>query len=244
MHDKNDFQQQAEQSIQTFVEAAKTAFGADLLSAVLFGSAAEGRLRATSDVNLMLVLKKFDQSHADPLREPLRLAHAAVQMNVMFILDSEMGAATEAFAVKFADIQQRHRVLHGSDPFANLEMPRDALIRRLKQILLNFQLRMRERYVLISLREEQLAQLIADAAAPLRSSAASLLQLEGKPEASSKAALEHIAGELDDPQLAKTLQQMSAAREEGTLPPGVAVPTLMSLMQLTQKLRERAERLQ
>lgn len=244
MSEKNLFQQQAEQSINAFVDAARAAFESDLAAAVLFGSAAEGRLRATSDVNLMLVLHRFDQSHADRLREPMRLAHAAVQMHVMFILESEMAAAAEAFAVKFADIRSRRRVLFGSDPFADLDLPRDALVRIIKQVLLNLQLRMRERYVLVSLREEQLMHVIADAAAPLRSSAASLLQLEGRPAASPKAALEQIALELEDSRYVAALQQVSMAREEGRLPPGSAVPTLMTLMQLTQHLRERAECLQ
>ncbi len=45
--------------LDAVVDAARRAFGDDLRSIVLFGSAAEGRLRATSDVNLMLVLRRF-----------------------------------------------------------------------------------------------------------------------------------------------------------------------------------------
>jgi hypothetical protein len=37
--------------LRDFVEAARGAFGPDLRAVVLYGSAAEGRLRATSDVN-------------------------------------------------------------------------------------------------------------------------------------------------------------------------------------------------
>jgi hypothetical protein len=103
---------------------------------------------------------------------------------------------------------------------------------------------MRERYVLVSLREEQLTQLIADAAAPLRASAASLLQLEGNPRETPKRALEHVVEQLGNPAVNLALQQISAAREEEQLAPGTAGPTLMSLLSLTQHLRERAERLQ
>ncbi|CAN5296424.1 hypothetical protein BH11PSE11_BH11PSE11_10590 [soil metagenome] len=244
MSDLTESQKLAEQSIATFVAAAREAFDPDLTSIVLFGSAAEGKLRATSDVNILLVLKRFEQAHADRMREPMRVAHAAVQMSAMFLLESEIGAAIEAFAVKFSDILARHRVLYGSDPFDNLVTPRDALIRRLRQILLNFQLRTRERYILISLREEQLVQLIADAAAPLRSAAASLLQLEGRAQATPKLALEQFVKELNDPAVEAALEQISLAREEEHLEPGTAGPTLMSLLVLTQQLRNRAERLQ
>ena len=234
---------EVEQSINAFVESAKSAFGSELVCVVIYGSAAEGRLRATSDVNMLLVLKQFDQAHADRLREPLRLAHASAQLNAMFLLEAEVPAAMEAFAVKFADIVARHRVLFGRDPFANLALPRDALIRRLKQVLLNLQLRLRERYVLLSLREEQLALVIADAAGPLRSSAASLLHLEGYEAPAPKEALEKVVQDMNDANLSAALHEVSAAREERQLSPGKASPTLMGLIEMTQRLRERVERL-
>ena len=194
----NNLPQEVERSLETFVEDAKQAFGDDLVSIVLFGSAAAGELRATSDVNLLLVLKRFDQACADRLRAPMRLAMAAVQMHAMFLLETEVAAAVDDFAVKFADILTRNCLLFGVDPFINLHVSRDALLRRVKQVLLNLQLRLRERYIALSLREEQLAHLIADAAPPLRSSAASLLQLEGEPALAGKAALEKMVDQLMD----------------------------------------------
>lgn len=241
MSDNNELPAQVEQSVSTFVEAAKAAFGTDLVSIVMYGSAAEGRLRATSDVNTLLVLKRFDQAAADQLREPMRLAHAAIQMNTMFLLESEVPTAMEAFAVKFADIVARHRVLFGTNPFVAVEPTRAALVRRLKQVLLNLQLRLRERYVLLSLREEQLALVIAEAAGPLRSSAASLLHLEGQPVLPPKEALEKVVREMDDENLVTVLHAVSTAREDRQLEPGKASPTLMGLIEITRRLRERVE---
>jgi predicted nucleotidyltransferase len=63
-----------------FGAAARDAFGADLKSIILYGSAAEGRLRATSDVNVLLVLSVFDPAKANQLREPFRIAQAAVRL--------------------------------------------------------------------------------------------------------------------------------------------------------------------
>ena len=229
-----------EQSLETFVGAAQNAFGEDLKSVVLFGSAASGALRATSDINLLLVLQCFTQDSADRLREPLRLAHATVQLHPMFLLEGEVGDAVEAFAVKFSDIVFRHRVLFGSDPFAGVSATRESLKRRIGQVLLNLQLRLRERYVALSLREEQLAHLIADAAPPLRSAAAAILQLEGQTEPTSKQALEYLVQEAGATDLEPALRHMSEAREAGKLAPGIAVPCLMDLLRLTQLLRERA----
>ena len=222
-----------------FVEAAKSALGPDLRSIVLFGSAAEGRLRATSDVNVILVLERFDVERIDALREPLRTAHALIGLETMLILESEIYAAAEAFAVKFSDIRERHKVLWGSDPFQGLQPSRGAMLTRLRQILMNFILRTRERYALVSLREEQLARVVADAAGPLRSAAALILALEGTPSASPKTALETLAGE----GYREALENLSRARESAALPPGVARGTVLALIALAQELRARADKL-
>ena len=99
----------------------------------------------------------------------------------MFLLREEVEPATQAFAQKFADVLRRRRVLYGADPFAGVAIPRAALIARLAQVLLNLTLRLRAVYVERSLREEQVARAIADAAGPLRTCAASILELEGRP---------------------------------------------------------------
>src|SRR5258708_2839760 len=101
--------------IDTFVESSKQTFEANLSAVVLYGSAAEGRLRTTSDVNMLLILKRFDGIQGDRIREPMRLAHAAVKMNAMFVLETEVRAAMEAFAAKFADILSRHQILYGDN---------------------------------------------------------------------------------------------------------------------------------
>ncbi|PKB20812.1 nucleotidyltransferase domain-containing protein [Janthinobacterium sp. 64] len=235
--------EEIQRHLDVFVAAAQSAFGDDLAAAVLFGSAADGQVRATSDVNLLLLLKRFTPQAADALRGPLRLAHAAIDLQVMFLLDSELTQAADAFAVKFADIIARHRVLHGVDPFASLHTSRDAVLRRLRQVLLNQQVRMRERYMLLSLNEEQLAGAIADAAGPLRAAAASLAQLEGKPALPGKQALEAFVDQLGEPALHSALQAMSTARETARLAPGQALPAFTSLMSITERLREHAEQM-
>jgi predicted nucleotidyltransferase len=181
--------------VEDLVAAARASFGDALRSVILYGSAAEGRMRATSDVNLLLILSTFD-ARADAFREPYRFAQAASNVTAMFVLEEELSDASEAFAQKFADIERRHVVLHGDDLVANITIPRAALVRRLRQVLLNLTLRLREKYVERSLREEQAALTVADAAGPLRASAAAILDLEGTPVAAPKEALETLVREL------------------------------------------------
>jgi predicted nucleotidyltransferase len=224
-----------------FIDSAKAAFGGALRSVVLYGSGAEDKLRPTSDVNLILMLAEFTQEQADQLREPLRLAQAAINLRAMFLLESELKPATEAFAVKFADIARRRRVLYGDDPFAGVSVSRDDAIFRLKQTLLNLTLRMREAYIARSLRPEQLAALIADVAGPLRSCASTLLELEGTPAPSAKDALEKVAASLPGaPASADEIRLISEAREGHALPQGTAAPALFHIIDLARSMWARA----
>lgn len=233
-----------QQVLAAFVESMRSAFGGDLISVVLFGSAVEGRLRPMSDVNVLVVLAAFDRAKADRLREPLRTAHAAIRLSAMFLLESELQPATEAFAVKFGDIARRHFILHGRDPFSGATIPRASAIARLKQTLLNLTLRMRETYVMRSLREEQITMAIAQDAGPLRACAATLLELQRSPVGSPKEALEKVAGMLLPEAAAATLMgKITEARTEGALPPGAAGTTFCELADLAHRMWAAANKL-
>ncbi|MGH8524807.1 MAG: hypothetical protein ACREXY_11495, partial [Gammaproteobacteria bacterium] len=154
---------------------------------------------------------------------------------------SELHPAMEAFAVKFADIIRRRRVLYGNDPFAAVSISRGDSIVRLKQTLLNLTLRLREAYVARGLREEQLVAMIAEMAGPLRSCAATLLDLEGSPAESPKEALHQVAATLPQGSArAEDVSRIAEARQNQALVPGVAAPTLFHLIELARSMWTRA----
>lgn len=229
--------------LTNFVDAARQAFGDDLRSIVLYGSGAEGRLRRSSDVNLLLVLSLFDSSKAGAIRGQFSLAGSAVRLTAMFLLESEIQAASELFAQKFSDILRRHRVLYGPDPFAGVTIPRASIISRLKQVLLNLTLRLREAYVERGSTPERVSAIIADSAGPLRSCAATILFLEGKPGSHPKEALINFVTSLNEPGWDQVLAHISETRERGPLSPEVADATLFRLVELAQRLRVRVEAL-
>jgi predicted nucleotidyltransferase len=220
-----------------FVDASQSAFAGELQSIVLYGSAAEGRLRPTSDVNVILLVAQFDNQAAEALREPLRVAQAAIRLSPMFMLQAELPAAISAFAEKFADILRRRRILFGADPFVGVTIPRSVVIARLDQVLLNFILRLREGYIMRGLREEQLALAVAEAAGPIRSCAATLLELEGNPTLSGKQALETFVKRSANREWLEALPRLSEAREQRLLSPGMAGITLRQLIDIAIALR-------
>jgi hypothetical protein len=227
-------------ALGAFTQQARDVFAADLVAIVLFGSAAEGRLRATSDVNLIVVLAKVDPERLKAIGDAYRLAHAAIRLSAMFIRESEIAVAADAFAVKFADIAARHVVLEGRDPFAGLTFSREAQRRRLHQVLVNLILRLREHYALASKYDDQLARTAADAVGPLRAAAATLLMLESGAPAEPRAALERAAADTGE---TAALESMVAARQRGIAPATGGAAALLGAIAIAAALEERARRL-
>jgi predicted nucleotidyltransferase len=223
------------QSSQALIDS----LGQELEALILFGSAAEGLMRASSDVNLLVVLNRFDPERIDKASAVLQTAAAAVELHPMFLLASELPLAAESFSVKFDDIAHRHVVLYGKNPFDNLSIPRALIVKRLQQVLFNLTLRLRTLYANGRAREESLAALIADTAAPLRRSANAILELRGDHPSSPKAALESLVAELGG-KWTNDLQNLSKAREDLHLDPGTAAKLILRLAELSESLREQA----
>jgi hypothetical protein len=217
-------------------EALVESFADDLEALVLFGSAAEGRMRASSDVNLLVVLRRFEAARADGVSEIIQSAAAAVELHPLFVLTTELQPAAESFAVKFDDILHRRALLYGTDPFAAVVIPRHLLLHRLQQVLLNLALRLRATYLLNRGREERLALEIADAAAPLRRCAHAIMELRGSAQESPKDALVTLASELGD-DWTSDLHNLSKAREELRLPAGSAGPLILRLGLLAEAMQ-------
>jgi len=172
----------------------------------------------------------------------LQDAAAAVELHPIFLLESELSLAAESFSVKFDDIAHRYVVLFGKDPFESLTIPRALIVKRLQQVLFNLTLRLRTLYANGRAREESLAAVIADTAAPLRRSAYAILELRGDGPSSPKAALESLAAEFGG-NWAADLQNLSKAREDLHLEPGTAVNLILRLAELAESLRRLAAKL-
>ena len=190
---------------------------------------------------MIVVLSAFDAAKAAEMRGPFAAAHAAVRLRPMYLLRSEVGEAAEAFAQKFADVRRRRRVLFGEDPFSALQGSRPAEIFRLRQVLLNLALRLRATYVAAA-SDEKLAWAVAETAGPLRSCAATLLELEGRPAGAPREALRQVATSLR-PDAENLLATISEARETGTFPSGDAGSVLLRLADLAAAMRDRTAKI-
>jgi predicted nucleotidyltransferase len=185
-------------------------FGDSLISLLLFGSAAEGRLRATSDVNIVMVFSRLDLDHVKAWRPQVELLVAAIDLQPLILLEDEIAAAAEAFAVKYFDIMHRRRVLHGTDPFAALKISDEALQRRVSQVLLN--LAMRLRHTMLFGNDAGRTHALVDAIGPLRASAAAMQEITRQPLKEPREALLSLAAQH---RAAALIEQLQALRVSG-----------------------------
>ena len=134
-------------------------------------------------------------------------------------------------------------MLHGLDPFAGAVIPRFAVIIRSKQVLLNMALRLRAAYMERGSTPERISTLIAEFAAPLRSCAATLLELESQPLAPPREALQKVVASFGDPGWDEVLAHISEARQREPLSPQVADATLLRMIDLAGRLHTRVSAL-
>ncbi len=183
------------------------------------------------------MISSFPSEAAAAISAPLRFAESAIKLRVMFLLDSEIPSAAQAFAQKFNDISKRRQVLFGADPFAGISPPREALQRQVEQVLLNLGIRLRERAASDWRQEDLLGRALSDAVGPLRACAQSILELDGRSADSPKAALEVLLSTpgAPHPHLASYYSRLREQAPE----PGTAGNALMETMELIAWMRER-----
>ena len=134
--------------LSELVERLKEAYGGDLVSVVLYGSAASGDQQAKfSDLNVICVFKQVGVAE-------LRRGDKCVQWWVkqkqsapLLISVEEAQNGHDAFPMEFLDIQQSHRVLYGEDLFTQVTVSPANHRRQVEHELRSSLLRLRQRYL-------------------------------------------------------------------------------------------------
>ncbi|HEU4560147.1 MAG TPA: nucleotidyltransferase domain-containing protein [Longimicrobium sp.] len=133
---------------QAYARDLAGAYGEALVSVVLYGSAARGEYReGVSDLNLLVLLSSTD---AHTLRRGSALARAWAAENnppPLLMSEAEFRASADVFPMELADMNDAHVVLHGENPFHDLEIRPDDLRLQLERELKGAWIRLRTRYL-------------------------------------------------------------------------------------------------
>lgn len=137
-----------EQDLTELVTRLKNAAGSNLLSAVLYGSAATQEFRpGHSDLNILCVMQSLGREELDKLHPAsawwVKKGHPAP----LFFTRQELLNSADVFAIELWDIQAAHRVLYGEDVIAPIQVPMELHRLHVERELRNNTLRLRQHYL-------------------------------------------------------------------------------------------------
>lgn len=153
--------QAAIERCRSYVDELLVLFGDELVSVVLYGSAARGHFhQGASDLNLLVLLRAVDP---DVLRRGSLLArHWAEAGNPppLFLGEAEWQRSGDVFPIEMEDMRDAHRVLWGRDPFVEVRTDREHLRLQCEHELKAKQIRLREHYLLVADNPVEVARLL------------------------------------------------------------------------------------
>jgi predicted nucleotidyltransferase len=139
----------AEQNLTDLVSRLKNAAGSNLLSAVLYGSAATGEFHpGHSDLNILCIMQSLSRDDLSKLHAASAWWAKKGHPAPLFFTLNELHHSADVFAIELLDIKAAHRVLHGEDVIAALHVPMDLHCRQVERELRNNTLRLRQHYVM------------------------------------------------------------------------------------------------
>jgi hypothetical protein len=173
-------EQNVEQNLQGFVQDVQGLYGEDLVAVLLYGSAAGGEhVPSRSDLNVAVVLRQLTPDLLRKAAGHLRAWHRRGFATPVFFDREFLHGSLDVFPVEFLDMQDRHRVLWGSDVLAGLEITRANLRRQCEQELRGKLLRLRQSYIESAHDPAALEQVLAVAVSSMAVLVRTLLRLGG-----------------------------------------------------------------
>jgi hypothetical protein len=126
----------------------KNAAGSNLLSVILYGSAATEEFHpGHSDLNVLCIMQSLGKDDLSKLHAAsawwVKKGHPAP----LFFTLNELHHSADIFAIEMLDIKAAHRVLYGEDVIASLHVPMDLHRAHVERELRNNTLRLRQCYL-------------------------------------------------------------------------------------------------
>ncbi|MDQ3322359.1 MAG: nucleotidyltransferase domain-containing protein [Acidobacteriota bacterium] len=146
-----------------FIDDLKSTHGGNLVSVILYGSAATGDfVRRQSDYNVLIALRQIApkdlRASQAPIREWNKMGHP---LPVYFTV-SELQNAADVFPIEFHEMERARRVLYGADVLANLSISDDYLRHQTEYELRSKLLQLRRMFIPASVSVENLVGLMTE----------------------------------------------------------------------------------
>jgi len=109
--------------LDEFIKRARQAAGANLESAILYGSAVSGDYHPDhSNLNLLCILRDTSFSALQALAPLSKWWDSQKQPPPLFMNHSELASSSDVFPIELMDMLQHHRILFGENVLAGLQV--------------------------------------------------------------------------------------------------------------------------
>ena len=150
--------------LSQLVDRLSQAYGHDLRSVVLYGSAAAGDFHQKhSDLNILCVLRDVGVESLQKAEQTAHWWRSFGNPAPLLWAENELACATDAFPVEFLDLREQHRVLHGEDLVAGLTIDPAFHRVQVEHELRTKLLALRQRYLGIYRDQKMVLKLMVDA---------------------------------------------------------------------------------
>ena len=182
--------------LDELVRRLSEALGEDLVSVVLYGSAAADDFQdGASDLNVLAVLSEIGEKQLEQAYGPVTWWLNRKQPAPILLAVEEVRNASDAFAIEFLDIRMAYRILHGDDLVGTIEVEPAHHRHQVEHEIRSLLLRLRERYLGLQRDSKALRGLLTDSLPSFSTLFRHALILDGHKTAVKKHEVFHKAAE-------------------------------------------------
>lgn len=139
----------AKTNARKFSDQLKDALGDQLKMIALYGSLARGDYKPeTSNINILVISVSLNLDLIKRISPLVQKAKRDFRIFSLFLRDTEIRRLSELFPVKFFEIQKYHEIIFGEDLIKDIKLEWKFLKQRVRQELMNIQMRLRKSFLL------------------------------------------------------------------------------------------------
>jgi hypothetical protein len=171
----------ATMTLEDLVTQLRAAYGSHLSSVVLYGSAAGGdHVQNRSDYNVLVLVDSITASELAAASAVARAWNEAGNPPPMTMTVDEWRGSSDIFPMEYADILDRHRVLHGTPPLDGIVVSPTDLRLQLEQQVMGKLLQLRQGALLAGTDAKRQAELVAASLSTMMVLFRAVLRLHGE----------------------------------------------------------------
>ena len=169
-------------TLDQLVEHLRQVHGAALRAVVLYGSAASGEeIAGRSDLNVLAIVAELRLETLRALGQTMRAWQEAGNPPVLEMTLAEWQSSADVFPMEYADILERHRVLHGALPLEGVAVNTRDLRLQVEQEAMGKLLRLRRGVMVAGTDTERQQELLKASLSTLLVIFRAVMRLHGEP---------------------------------------------------------------